>query len=291
MGVIENRGGRVYLCPPYFLPEKDKKTPILNLCLGYGHENSWRIPNYVPELAPVCSPEQYKAFSIDLADVLKQNEMSTFWEYFGCYCCLCTLGLSCLPSYCFKDGVRTKLQEVCNRHSKAWGQREGTLTIELVSSNSSGPAREVGLMSIPVDEAGTPMLDNPAQRNVISPELLRARIAMKHASVYGTSASINGIPVYCDHQLGIAPGEHLNMQKELEIIDMVDQDFVPWPPLGFSVRIRLTDPLLFQLWPRRVDKARMDPRWAGQAAGDTGMQIAPQLQQQIAGYVQQILPH
>lgn len=253
VGPLNNRAGRIYLVPAHFKSsdEDDKWSPVLNLCLGYNSQNLWRIPNYVPELSQLCSASQYKDLCEDLANTMMIQEQSIFWEYFGFWCCLCTLGLSTLPGKLNKEATASALQRVCDEHSQKWGVPPGTLEIINVNSNSPIHVKEAGLDAIPIDETGQPLLDNIGGNNLISPDLLRIGIVLNHVRLYGTYASVNGIPVYVNPVLGIAPGEHLQMERELQIIDQLDQDFVSWPPLGFSVRVRLRDPLLFQMWPMR----------------------------------------
>jgi hypothetical protein len=260
---VANRAGRIYLNPPHFLPAHEKQTPILRLCLGYNHSGLWQIPDFVGELASVCGgPEQYRAFAAELAQAMRQGEVDIGWEHFSYYCCPCTLGLSCLPVRVFRSSLKSRLQAVCDRFTEAWDLPAGTLTAEAVGSNSPRPLSEAGLGAIPVDEQGVPMIDNIGQENVISPELLRAGICLSHARLFGMVVYVNGIPAYVspNTRLAIPYGEHLKVERELQIIDMIDQDFLAWPPLGFSINVRLKDPQLFQLWPRRVDLRTMDAR-------------------------------
>lgn len=288
IGPVANRAGRAYLTPPHFLPKQDKQTPILRLVLGYNNSDKWHIPTYLPELASVCSRERYETFSAELARVMRDGEAMLCWDYCSYYCCLCTLGLSCLPKMTFTSTVKGQLQEVCDRFNQEWKLPPGTLSAVSCASNSPITVTEVGLESIPVDEKGEPMLDNIGLKNVISPELLRAGICLRHARLYGTVAQVNGVPVYVSRNahLAIAPGEHLQARREIEIINMLDQDFVAWPPLGFSINVRLTNPLLFQLWPRRVDIQSIESRIdAVHAVQDRAAAAAHGTQNQVAGMI------
>lgn len=247
IGTVKNRAGRIYLTPPYFLAKTERTTPILNLCLGYNIEGKWRIPNYVPELSSVCTAAQYKAFAQELATTMKANEMNMCWEQFAVYCCLCTLGLSCVPTRCFKERLRSMVQAVCDRHAQQWHRPTGTLIAHQCGSQDMVTVKEAGLWAIPVDETGSLMLDNLARQNKISPEAIKAAIAKEAQERHEAYLRANKIIFETE----LFPTSNHRPEQIIEIIDKMDQDMVLWPPMGLTIQVRLSDLRVMQMWPTR----------------------------------------
>ena len=245
--------GKIFLIPPRFLNDDEKQTPHLFVCVGPASENKWAIPPYVPEMNGLLSADEYSAIMRDFAAVYRDNLISQECLYFQYFCCICTLGLSCVYPCYHKQSFKSKLQAILDRHKATWSNPAASQAITLVSHSVANaiPLSEVGADSIPLDQNGEPHIENIGQKNILSPDTLRDLQILNHLRFSGSLTTVNGIPVQAHIRRPIIVNR-LELERQLAIINAVDQLFVEWPPLGFSLKIKMQDPLLFIKWPQRI---------------------------------------
>jgi hypothetical protein len=129
------------------------------------------------------------------------------------------------------SSFKRDLEDIMNRHKSSWGAK-GSAFIDICHKNSVEMLEASSADHIPVDQFGRRFVQNVFDNTGTDPEQIKTVVNDQHW---------NNL-------------DHRQIEMNNMRIDMVNQPKVCWPPVGFSIRVRISDSAVEEFranWPSK----------------------------------------